>query len=146
MRCINQSQHAHRLAVSSRNLWFLPIDHWRRHDIGYDHPAEARRCHGYLGSWSFNGSSDWACRWRIPSSSKRMAVDILGHCYGCKLTSSTPWSLPLRRQSGHATDSNLGGCHYDLSIFLPSRIIPSNYPRAKGENVAKRDWQRKPQI
>ena len=89
MRCIIKSQHAHRLAISSRNFRVVSIDYWWRYHNGYDRSAKARRCHGYLGSWPVDGASYWTCSWWIPRSSKRMAVAILGTCYGGK-----PKSLP----------------------------------------------------
>lgn len=43
-------------------------------------------------------------------------------------------------------DDTLGGRDYNLSLLLPSRIIPTYPPRAQGEKATKRDRQRKPQI
>lgn len=90
----------------------MPVDHWWRHDIGYDHTTEARRCHGHLGSGSSDGAGDWTCSWRIPSSSKRMAMDFLGPCYGSKFVETPSKRFP--------TNDALGGRDYGLSLLLPS--------------------------
>lgn len=74
----------------------MSIDYWWGHDIGHDHPGEAWRCHGYLGSRSVNGSGNRTCSWWILGSSQRMAVGLLGHCYGSKL-------LILLALSSHVT-------------------------------------------
>lgn len=139
MCCIIQFQYAHWMAFSSRHFWFVPIDYWWRHNIRYDPSAEARGCHGYLGSRSFDGAGDWTCSWWIPSSGKGMAVDFLGHCYGSKL-------IPFARHVAHLAHDALGWRHHSLSLLLPSRILPSHHPRAQSEKATKRDRQRKSQV
>ena len=101
MRCIIKSQYAHRLAISSRNFRVVSTDYWWRHHNRHDRSAKARWCHGYLGSRPVNGASDWTCSWWIPRSSKRMAVAILGTCYGGK-PKPRP-ALPLSLLTNRAT-------------------------------------------
>lgn len=139
MRCIDKFEHAHWLAFPSRNFWFVPVDYRWRHDIRYDHSAEARRCHGYLGSGSFDGAGDWTCSWWIPGSGKRMAVGFLGNCHGSKFN-------PSARPIGRLAYDAIGWRHHHLSLLFSSRILPSHHPRAQGEKATKRDRQRKPQI
>ena len=134
MRCIIKSQYAHRLAVSSRNFRVMSIDYWWRYHNRHDRSAKARRCHGYLGSGPIDGASDWTCSWWIPRSSKRMAVAVLGTCYGGKpkprpglpLSLLTDWIILItciRRES----------LHFHLSFpFESHTLLSSSNARRKG--------------
>lgn len=50
-------------------------------------------------------------------------------------------SYPQSSWYRYLTNDTLGGCDYSLSLFLPSRIIPSCPPRAQGKKATKRDRQ-----
>ena len=134
MRCIIKSQYAHRLAIPSRNFRVVSIDYWWRHHNGHDRSGKARRCHGNLGFGPVDGASDWTCSWWIPRSSKRMAVAILGTCYGGKPTPRL--SLPLSLLTDRAiliTYTRREQLQSHLSFLFESHtLLSSSNARRKG--------------
>lgn len=109
----------------------MPIDYWWGHDIGYDHSAQARRCHGYLGSRSVDGSGNWTCSWWIPGSSERMALDLLGSRYGSRLLFlfAYPVTLLTVLQAGAITVS----AFFSLRESYPPVLLERNAKKLRKE-------------